>query len=235
MTRQRFRLLVRWAAITAALAALLFLAAGSTQITSIRRYLVVNSVLLLVTMLAVDPRLAEERAHPAKGGSDRLRLAAGFFFLLTVTVAAFSVGRLHFGLNAPMLLRNAALVTFALSSLLQIWAMVVNPFFSPTVHLQTEHGHHVIANGPYRFVRHPGYLAMLISVPASALAIGSWIALVPAAAFALVILRRTRLEDEFLQKKLPGYVYYTSRVPGRLLPTILDRRKLVRLLDRISQ
>ena len=220
MKRQPVRLLIRWAAITASLSALLFLAAGTTHIASIRRYLVVYSVLLLVTMLVVDPRLAEERAHPANGGSDRLRLAAGFFFLLTVTVAAFSVGRLHFGFNVPILLRNAALVTFALSGLLQTWAMVVNPFFSPSVRLQTERGHQVIADGPYRFVRHPGYLAMLMSVPASALAIGSWLALPPAAAFAVVILRRTQLEDEFLKKYLPGYSYYASRVPGRLLPVL---------------
>ncbi len=225
MKKQPVRLLIRWAAITACLSALLFLAAGSTQITSIRRYLVVNSAMLLLTMLTVDPRLAEERAHPTNGGSDRLRVTTGFFFLLTLTVAAFAVGRLHFGLDVPIHLPSMAIAAFALSGLLQTWAMIANPFFSPVVRLQTERGHTVIADGPYRFVRHPGYLAMLISVPASALAIGSWIGLIPAAAFVLVILRRTQLEDEFLQKKLPGYVYYASRVPGRLLPALRTFRR----------
>jgi protein-S-isoprenylcysteine O-methyltransferase Ste14 len=181
--------------------------------------------MLLVTMLAVDPRLAEERAHPMNGGSDGLRVAAGFLFLLTLAVAAFAVGRLHFGLGVPIHLRSMAIAAFALSGLLQTWAMIANPFFSPLVRLQTERGHTVIADGPYRFVRHPGYLAMLISVPSSALAIGSWIGLIPAAAFVLVILRRTQLEDEFLQKKLPGYTYYASRVPGRLLPALRTFRR----------
>ena len=235
MKRQPVRLLIRWTAITASLSVLLFLAAGSTHVGSIRRYLVVNSALLMVTMLAVDPRLAEERAHPANENSDPLRLAAGFFFLLTLSVAAFSVGRLRPCFNVPTHLRDIALIAVVLSGFLQTWTMVVNPFFSPVVRLQTERGHHVITEGPYRFVRHPGYLAMLMSVPASALVIGSWLALAPAAAFASVILRRTRLEDEFLKKYLPGYAYYASQVPGRLLPTILDRRKLVRPLDRISQ
>ena len=67
-------------------------------------------------------------------------------------------------------------------------------------------------------MRHPGYLAMLISVPASALAIGSCIALIPAAAFVLVILRRAQLEDEFLGKNLFGYKEYVNRIPGRLNP-----------------
>jgi len=98
--------------------------------------------------------------------------------------------------------------------------MVANPFFSPVVRLQTARGHHVIADGPYSFVRHPGYLAMLISVPASALAIGSWLALIPPACFGLVILRRTQLEDEFLKKEPAGYAVYARRVPARLLPVL---------------
>ena len=217
MKRQLFRLLVRWAAITTSLSVVLFLAAGSTHIPSIRRYLVVNSVMLLVTMLAVDPRLAEERAHPKSGGSDRLRFASGFFSLLTLAVAAFAVGRLNFGLNVPTPFRDSALVAVVLSGSLQTWAMVVNPFFSPIVRLQAERGHHVIADGPYRFTRHPGYLAMLISVPASSLAIGSWIALIPATCFVLVILRRAQIEDEFLQKNLPDYAEYARLVPGTLI------------------
>jgi protein-S-isoprenylcysteine O-methyltransferase Ste14 len=59
---------------------------------------------------------------------------------------------------------------------------------------------------------------MLISVPASALAIRSWVALVPAACFVLVIMRRAQLEDEFLEKNLPGYVDYVRRVPAKLFP-----------------
>jgi len=224
MTKQRFRLLARWAAIMASLTALLFLAAGSTHITSVHHYLVVNGALLLVTMLAVDPQLAEERAHPTNEDSDRLRFAAAFFSLLTLAVVAFAGGRLHLGLIVPTILRDAALVAFALSGSLQTWAMIVNPFFSPVLRLETEHGHHVIADGPYRFMRHPGYLAMLISVPAGALAIGSWLALAPAAAFAVVILWRTQLEDEFLKKSLPDYEEFANRVLGRLFPVNRPKR-----------
>jgi protein-S-isoprenylcysteine O-methyltransferase Ste14 len=83
---------------------------------------------------------------------------------------------------------------------------------------QAECGYRVIAAAPYRFMRHPGYLAMLISISASALAIGSWAALVPAACFVLVILRRAQLEDEFLKRNLPGYTDYVRRVSAKLLP-----------------
>ena len=217
MKRQPFRLLLRWGLITTSLSGLLFLAAGTSHIASLRAYLALFSAWLLVTMLAVDPRLARERAHPRNTGiDDGLRFATGFLFLLTLTVAALSVGRLHIGLNVPTRLRGGSLVVFALSGSLQTWAMIVNPFFSPVVRLQTEFRHRVIADGPYRFMRHPGYFAMLISIPASALAIGSFVALIPAIGFAWVIHQRTRIEDQFLKANLPGYAEYTERVPAGL-------------------
>jgi protein-S-isoprenylcysteine O-methyltransferase Ste14 len=220
MKRQPFRLLLRWGLITVSLSGLLFLAAGTSHIASLQAYLALFSAWLLGTMLAVHPRLAKERANPSNAGiDDGLRFATGFLFLLTLTVAALSVGRLHLGLNMPTRLRDAALVVFALSGSLQTWAMITNPFFSPVVRLERERGHRVIESGPYTHIRHPGYFAMSVSVPASALAIGSWIALAPAVGFVLVILRRTQLEDEFLQKNLPGYAEYARRVPARLVPT----------------
>ncbi|HJT71798.1 MAG TPA: hypothetical protein VJ731_16485, partial [Terriglobales bacterium] len=64
------------------------------------------------------------------------------------------------------------------------------------------------------FVRHPGYLAMCVSVPASAIAIGSWLALIPAGAFALVIRHRVQIEDQFLKLRLPSYSKYADAVPS---------------------
>jgi protein-S-isoprenylcysteine O-methyltransferase Ste14 len=92
--------------------------------------------------------------------------------------------------------------------------MIANPFFSPVVRIQTERGHHLIAKGPYRLMRHPGYFAMCIAVPTSALSIGSWLALMPAAGFVLLIKHRAHLEDEFLRNNLPGYIAYARRVGG---------------------
>ncbi len=205
-------LLARWALITASIAALLFLSAGTVRIASIRNYLVAFSFLLLVTMLAVDPSLAQERARPREPGTDDLRITTGLLFLLTLTVAGFSVGHLGSGFSPHVYIRNAALGVFTLSGSLQAWAMIVNPFFSPLVRIQTERGHHLIARGPYRLMRHPGYLAMCISVPSTALAVGSWAALIPSSGFILVILRRVRLEDDYLRTNLPGYVDYANRV-----------------------
>ena len=215
------RVTARWALLSSALAVLLFLAAGTTEIPGLRTYLFVFSSLLLITMLAARPDLVEERFHPTEGNLDAGgSLASGFLFLVTLTAAALDVGRLHASDTVPRSIRMAALVTFAVATLNQTWAMAVNPFFSPIVRIQSERGHHAVTGGPYRFIRHPGYLAMLISVPASALAIGSWFALIPGLAFSAVITKRAAIEDRFLKLNLAGYPTYALRVRSRLVPSI---------------
>ncbi len=54
---------------------------------------------------------------------------------------------------------------------------------------------------------------VLASTPASSMAIGSWLALIPAGVFVATILWRARIEDEFLRKHLAGYQQYASCVP----------------------
>jgi protein-S-isoprenylcysteine O-methyltransferase Ste14 len=223
------KLFIRWASVTLSVSLLLFLAAGSTELSSLRYYLVSFSALLLATMFSVDPGLAEERSRPLEQATTPGRFAAALSFLGTLVLAALDIGRLHRFDSVSGDVRMGSLLLFAGATTVQVWAMVVNPYFSPEIRLQSERGHQLIACGPYRFIRHPGYLAMLTSVPASALAIGSWLALVPAAAFCLVILKRVRAEEEFLQKNLAGYCNYTRQVRGRLFPWIAIRPRPHRL------
>jgi len=211
------RALLRWAVLTSSLAAGLFIAAGSTEIPSLRDYVAMFSALLLFTMVAVDPQLARERAHPMGRDIDpESRTASGFLFLVTVIFAALDVGRLHQSDSVPASWQLAAIITFAGALLLQAGAMIVNPFFSPALRIEAERCHSLITRGPYRFLRHPGYLAMLLAMPASALAIGSWLAVIPALAFSAVIIRRTAIEDSFLKAHLPGYNRYMFSVRYRV-------------------
>jgi protein-S-isoprenylcysteine O-methyltransferase Ste14 len=213
------RTLARWAVISSVLSALLFVAAGTMRISSLLAYLIAFSTMLLIAMLAVDPQLARERANPGDEAiPSHLRFWAGVLFLLTLGTAAFFVGRMNL-LAVPSLFRWVALAIFTTSSSLQIWAMTSNPFFSPVVRVQNERGHRLIDSGPYRFIRHPGYLAMSVSTVASALGIGSYLALIPAIAFVMTIHQRACLEDAFLKLNLPGYELYARRV-GAGLPFI---------------
>ena len=162
-------------------------------------------------MFAVDPVLPKNAPILAPGQLVG-QFVSRLLFLLTPIVAAVDAGRMHCSGGVPAGLRFAALAVFGLSGALQTWAIAVNPLFSPVMRLQKERGHCVIRPGPYRCVRHPGYLAIVISMPTSAIAIGSWIALIPAAEFAAVVAWRARWVDEFLRNNLPGYKTYASGI-----------------------
>ena len=85
-------------------------------------------------------------------------------------------------------------------------SMRANRFFSSVVRIQTDRGHRVVDRGPYATIRHPGYLGMLVSIPCSGLALGSWFSFVLALMFAALILRRVMFEDAFLAVNLPATV-----------------------------
>jgi protein-S-isoprenylcysteine O-methyltransferase Ste14 len=100
------------------------------------------------------------------------------------------------------------------------WAMLVNSFFSTTVRIQTDRGHTVCSTGPYRFVRHPGYLGFIAQCLATPILLGSVWAMWPAMAAAIALVIRTSYEDRTLQQELPGYTGYVREVRYRLLPGI---------------
>ena len=85
------------------------------------------------------------------------------------------------------------------ASIFVLWAMLTNRFFAATVRIQEDRGHHVIDSGPYRIVRHPGYLGAIVFQIGVPLLLGSWPSLVPSAVSAVLYAVRTALEDRFLQ------------------------------------
>jgi len=93
-----------------------------------------------------------------------------------------------------------------------------NAFFSSTVRIQTERGHLTCDSGPYRVVRHPGYLGMLMSLIAFPLVLNSYWAFLPAGMSAILLVARTVLEDRFLTESLPGYADFTRKTRRMLVP-----------------
>ena len=109
-----------------------------------------------------------------------------------------------------------ALLAFALAA----WTMALNPFAETTVRIQSERGHTVIDFGPYRFVRHPMYVAIILMHVAAPLVQGSVWALVVAIPIAIVFVVRTAFEDRTLRLELAGYEAYTGRTRFRLVPGV---------------
>jgi protein-S-isoprenylcysteine O-methyltransferase Ste14 len=120
----------------------------------------------------------------------------------------------------PLWVNIAALAVILIGYAFSSWALIVNRFFSGTVRIQTERGHHVVTDGPYRFVRHPGYAGGLLGFALIPLLLDSLWAFIPTVLLTGVLVLRTSLEDRTLQAELPGYAEYAQRTRYRLIPGI---------------
>ena len=101
-----------------------------------------------------------------------------------------------------------------------VWAMSANAFFSAQVRIQTERGHTVANTGPYKLIRHPGYIGAMIFSLGIPLMLGSWWAVIPGVFSVILYIVRTALEDRTLLDELPGYVDYAQSVKFRLIPGV---------------
>ena len=109
---------------------------------------------------------------------------------------------------------------YALSLGLTGWAMISNAYFSTAVRIQSDRGQQVCRSGPYRYIRHPGYVGFFVQALSVPILLGSLWALLFAIPAGVLMIIRTSLEDRMLQAELPGYKEYAQEVKYRLLPGI---------------
>jgi protein-S-isoprenylcysteine O-methyltransferase Ste14 len=209
------------AAFVVLMAVVLFASAGTIEILSFWIYLAIFTATIAASFAWLDPGLLRERMRP---GGKRPPLGLRLFtavLALHWIVAGLDRGRYHWTDTVPAWLQALGLIAVAAGYALCFWAMRENRFFSSVVRIQTDRGQHVINTGPYAFIRHPGYLAGILIILASGVALGSWLATALLVILSLpFLLYRAITEDRFLQVELQGYRDYATRVRWRLLPGI---------------
>jgi protein-S-isoprenylcysteine O-methyltransferase Ste14 len=170
----------------------------------------------------VHPETIAERGRlPKTAGFDKVVSSLGGLALyVVIPLLAGLDERFHWTRGLSPAWNVAGGVALAAAWALVAWAMITNAYFSTAVRIQTERGHTVCSSGPYRFVRHPGYVGFGVQPLATALLLGSLWAMPVAIATTVLMVIRTSLEDRFLQAELPGYVKYAQQVRYRLLPGI---------------
>jgi protein-S-isoprenylcysteine O-methyltransferase Ste14 len=104
-------------------------------------------------------------------------------------------------------------VLLSAGATLRIWAVqTLGPFFTATV--EVEAGHRLVVTGPYRLVRHPSYLGVMLMFIGEGLALESVSA--PLLTFGVMLpiyLRRIRVEEAALERVLGDpYVRYRREV-----------------------
>ena len=204
------------------MAGCLFLSAQTTAWPAAWGLLAFTAASILIGAATADPDIVRERESLEYGlqGWDVRIATVGFVFLvmLPLVVAGFDLKRYGWSSPLPIWVRSLAAVVMVLGSVLGWWAMRANRFFVKFVRIQHDRGHHVVRSGPYAYVRHPGYVGGIALFAAMPIVLGSRWGLLPALIGAALFVRRTVLEDRFLQDHLPGYREYAEQVRWRLVP-----------------
>ncbi len=204
--------------------ALLFGLAGRLDYWQGWVYVILNTaiVLLQATLLTPDKTLIEERLNPKEGvkGWDRT------YFALTVPLFFIALGlagldaRFRWTTDMPPVVYWLGVLVYVAGHAIMQWARYTNRYFSSMVRIQSDRGQTVCREGPYHYVRHPGYVGGFLFTATSGIVLGSWWACIPQLIAVLLLVWRTSLEDKTLQVELPGYAEYANETKYRLLPRV---------------
>ena len=167
-----------------------------------------------------NPELLKERMSrrkDAKTWDKIILLIYTVLVMIMLAVAGLDAVR-HNWSHVPFWVKVLGFFGFIPAYILIFWTMTQNRYLSEVVRIQEERGHEVCTTGPYRYVRHPMYVGVIIFVLCLPLALGSFFALFFSLAIIFVFLIRTSLEDETLQTELPGYKEYAEQIRYRLIP-----------------
>jgi protein-S-isoprenylcysteine O-methyltransferase Ste14 len=175
-----------------------------------------------IVILRFNPDLMAERLAPPKGAKAWDRAILSILRLTQLARYILAGLDLRYGWTGgfPLAAQIAALAVCILSCVLFTWALASNAFFSQIVRIQTDHGHAVATGGPYCYVRHPGYVGMILFELALSTLLASWWALIAGGLCVILLILRTALEDRTLRAELAGYVDYARQVRYRLLPGV---------------
>jgi protein-S-isoprenylcysteine O-methyltransferase Ste14 len=179
---------------------------------------------LIIFPVAVYYRLA---AHATGEKLDRRK--EGWFILLTLRPVGIAVmiGLFTYMVNParmawsampiPPWLRWVGVGITASSGALILWTFR-NLGKNLTDTVVTRRDHTLVTSGPYRWIRHPFYVAVTLSMLGNALAAANWFLLIGGAVVFTLLAIRVRVEEAQLLARFGGpYRAYVDRT-GRFIP-----------------
>jgi protein-S-isoprenylcysteine O-methyltransferase Ste14 len=182
-------------------------------------------VILVVDLVVMRnfPEVINERFAPGKGWKtwDKMYVViSGLLQIVTIILGALDAGRFGWSPKFNWWVYGICILGYLSGQALFIWAKRINRYFSSVVRIQQDRSQQVCRDGPYQYIRHPGYLGFILYTILTPLLLGSIWGLIPQGIVIILTLIRTRLEDDTLKKELPGFVDYAKVVKYRLVPRI---------------
>jgi protein-S-isoprenylcysteine O-methyltransferase Ste14 len=189
------------------------------MLTTILAYLLVGLFSAGEGRLRRGQQAQAREAEAADRRSTRAVSSAYAFAILCLLVAPFlddlAVGRISARWAGWL-----GLAVIVCGIALRIWAnLTLGQFYTRTLRVLDDH--HVVERGPYRLIRHPGYLGTMVMWAGAGLAATNWLIL-PFMLLAMSIAYRYRIEaeeDMLVQHLGQEYVGY-QRHTWKLIPFV---------------
>lgn len=203
-------------------AVILFISAGTTHWPYAWILILVSVVVIIINAFIFPAELISERGRKKENVEKWDKLISGLMIIpwILIYLVAGLDHRFEWTARHSIWIHMTGLIFFILGSAMVSWAMVSNNYFSTAVRIQYDRGHKVETGGPYQYIRHPGYLGMIVYLCFTPLLLGTLWALLPAFLTSSLLMIRTSLENKTLENKLDGYREYSKKVKYRLFPGI---------------
>ncbi len=207
---------------------ILFAAAGHTMLPRFWMFLMLFFALNttgIFNLYRQDPVLLNHRGRWRQKTDTKawdkilLPLWAIIALYLLPAAAGLDAGRYHWG-DIGILYFFPGIVLYSTATVIVFWAMLTNTHFEMAARIQTDRNHKVITHGPYKYIRHPGYLGMALLGISAPLILGSLAALGVGVVAGILLCLRTYWEDQTLLAELEGYAEYAKQTPYRLIPRV---------------
>ncbi len=171
-----------------------------------------------IVLMFKNPRLLKSRLDAKEKQQEQnvvIKLS-GIMFLMGFIVAGLNFRFNWFTLPKGVVIGGA--IVFLIAYILYAEVLRENTYLSRTIEVQENQK--VIDTGLYSIVRHPMYSVTLLLFLSMPIVLGSIYSFFIFLAYPLIIAKRIKAEEEFLEKELDGYSEYKRKVKYRLIPFI---------------
>lgn len=171
-----------------------------------------------IVMMFKNPSLLKSRLDAKEKQREQSLVVklSGLMFLAGFVVAGLGV---RFGWYIlPKSVCVGAAVVFLIAYLLYAEVLRENTYLSRTI--QVQENQKVVDTGLYGIVRHPMYSVTLFLFLSMPLVLGSVYSFVIFLAYPVILAKRIKHEEAFLEENLTGYLAYKQKVKYRLIPFI---------------
>jgi protein-S-isoprenylcysteine O-methyltransferase Ste14 len=205
--------------------AAIFVPAGTLKWTEAWLFIILYAVAVTAAIFWMKkkaPDLLKERMKRKKDVKSWDKIFMALYsttLIFTLILPGLDAVRFQWS-TVPLTAKIIAFICYIPGGGIAFWAMKENAFLSDVVRIQKDRGHTVCTKGPYKYVRHPMYVGVILIIVCFPFSLGSLYALIPAIIIVILFFIRTALEDKTLQEELPGYKEYAQQVRYRLIPGI---------------